>query len=394
MALLHIPVDRITEAQLRELIAGQAPETLHIEYKRETSGGQDADRREFLADLSSFANTRGGDLLIGISAAKGVPVSLSPFTDNADAELLRLESMARTGLEPRIPNLQIRAVPIASGGSVLLIRIPRSHRLPHRVVFGGSHRFWARSSAGKYEPNVDELRSLFAFAPELAERMRMFRFDRVESIVAGDTPVPLMNNCCLVVHVVPFSHFDLSASLSLESVLEKRLAILPLGTDYPHDCRVNFDGVVTLSNPNEKGEYRAYTQVFRAGAFEAVDSSIIYESGHIDIHTLDYFIVRHSRVYAMVLHGSGAEPPYAVMVSLLGIRGRTLAAYNMNLGRFQGQTINRDQLHLAEVILEEVPPGDPDGAHVLRPMLDQLANASGRRASVSFDQHGNWTPKK
>jgi Putative DNA-binding domain len=226
MALLHIPMDRITEAHLRELIAGQAPETLHIEYKRETYGGKDADRREFLADLSSFANTRGGDLLIGMSAAKGVPVSLSPFADNADAELLRLESMARTGLEPRIPNLQIRSVPIASGGSVLLIRIPRSHRLPHRVVFGGSNRFWARSSAGKYEPNVDELRSLFAFAPELAERMRMFRFDRVAGIVAGDTPVPLMSNCCLVVHVVPFSHFDLSASISLELVLEKRLAIL------------------------------------------------------------------------------------------------------------------------------------------------------------------------
>jgi hypothetical protein len=392
VALSHVPIDRITETDLRELIAGQAPESLYIEYKRQTYGGKDADRREFLADLSSFANSRGGDLLIGVSAADGVPVSLCPFTDNADAEQLRLESMARTGLEPRIPNLQMRIVPVAPSGSVLVIRVPRSYRLPHRVIFGGANRFWARSSAGKYEPNVEELRSLFVFAPELAERMRVFRFDRVASVVAGDTPVPLMSDCGLALHVVPFAHFDVGASLLVEAVIEKRLGIPPLGTDFPHDSRVNVDGVVMLSNPDAVGGYRAYTQVFRAGAFEAVDSSILHSSGHIDIHTLDYSIVHHSCVYARVLHQLGVEPPYAVMVSLFGLRGRMLSAWNLNFGQFQGQTIARDQLHLAEVILETAPPDDRAAAHLLRPILDQLANASGRRASISFDQHGNWAP--
>jgi len=106
--------------------------------------------------------------------------------------------MARSGLEPRISNLQTKAVPIGSGGCVLIVRVPRSYSAPRRVIFRGRNRFWARSSAGKYEPNVEELRAMFFFAPQLAERMREFRLNRVAHIAAGDTPVPLLDDCCLV----------------------------------------------------------------------------------------------------------------------------------------------------------------------------------------------------
>jgi len=139
--------------------------------------------------VSSFANARGGDLIIGIAAEKGIPVALAPLAVDADAELLRLGNMARDGLEARIPNLQLHAVQIAAGGYVLVIRVPRSYRAPHRVIFKGLNRFHARSSAGKYEPNVEELRALFAFAPDLAERVRAFRFERIARITAADTPV-------------------------------------------------------------------------------------------------------------------------------------------------------------------------------------------------------------
>lgn len=56
MALLHIPLDKITEADLQALIETGARESLHIDYKRQTYGGSDADKKEFLADICSFAN--------------------------------------------------------------------------------------------------------------------------------------------------------------------------------------------------------------------------------------------------------------------------------------------------------------------------------------------------
>jgi hypothetical protein len=235
MALMHIPLERIDQSQLQALLLdGKAAEALTIEYKRDTYSGNDDAKAEFLADISSFANSRGGDLLIGIEAPAGVPSSFTAFTGDPDKERLRLEQMARSGLEPRISNLQTKAVPIASGGSVLIVRVPRSYSAPHRVIFRGRNRFWARSSAGKYEPNVDELRTMFAFAPELAERMRNFRLDRIARIAAGDTPVPLMDDCRLVLHVIPFSQFDLRPRLSLSNVTNPSY-FPPIGQRSPTD---------------------------------------------------------------------------------------------------------------------------------------------------------------
>jgi hypothetical protein len=376
---------------LQALIAAGTAEAQRIEYKRETYGANDEARREFLADISSFANARGGDVLIGVDAANGVPTALVPFTGDADQEILRLDSMARTGLEPRIPNLQLQPVPIDAGGVVLALRIPRSYRAPHRVTFKGSSRFWARSSAGKYEPNVDELRALFVFAPELAERTRAFRFERIAAIAAGGSPVPLLDNCCLVLHVVPFSHFDLRPAISLEAAIAKRTQIMPIGTRHPSDWRVNFDGLLTMSNENN-GKCRAYVQIFRAGAFETVTSSISREDRGIDIRTIDAYIIQHTRLCAMTLNECGAVPPYTVMASLIGVRGRMLAAeFNEWHREREGQVADRDQLHLAEVVLEDVPDANPSCGQALRPMLDQLANAAGHPASVSFDQGGNCT---
>jgi predicted HTH transcriptional regulator len=211
---MHLPLDQVRQRHLQSLIDAKAAETVTIEYKRETYGGNYDARAEFLADVSSFANTSGGDLVIGIDAKDGVPIAFTPLTGNVDAELLRLDQMAQTGLEPRIQKLQMCAVQI-DGGSVLIIRSTRSYNAPHRVIFKGKNRFLARSSARKYEPNVDELRAMFTLAPQLAERMRDFRLERIARIAAGDTPVRLLDEGSLVLHVVPFSAFDLRPPFSL-----------------------------------------------------------------------------------------------------------------------------------------------------------------------------------
>ena len=101
MALLHLPLDKITEQNLRELIETGARESLYIDYKRETYGGNEAARKEFLADICSFANAAGGDIVIGMAENAGVPSEITPFRDDADQERLRLEGMARDGVEPR-----------------------------------------------------------------------------------------------------------------------------------------------------------------------------------------------------------------------------------------------------------------------------------------------------
>ena len=60
---LEKPLEDITEKDLNELIENQVIEKKHLEYKRLLPSGRESDKKEFLADIISFANTSGGDII-------------------------------------------------------------------------------------------------------------------------------------------------------------------------------------------------------------------------------------------------------------------------------------------------------------------------------------------
>lgn len=65
----NMPLDDIEEKHLQGLIDAKTPERKIIEYKSELPKFDDTDdKKEFLADVSSFANASGGDLIYGINA--------------------------------------------------------------------------------------------------------------------------------------------------------------------------------------------------------------------------------------------------------------------------------------------------------------------------------------
>jgi hypothetical protein len=389
MALMHIPLERVEQRHLQALIDAKASESRSIDYKRNTYGNSDGARAEFLADVSSFANSVGGDLVIGMTATAGVPTAFMPFEADVDAERLRLEQMARAGLEPRIANFETKSVSIHSGGAVIVVRVPRSYSLPHRVIFQNKNRFWARSSAGKYEPNVLELRTMFEQAPSLAERMQNFRLERIALIDQRATPLLLQDYSCLVVHVVPFSHFAMGPTLSIRDIAAHSDRFPPIG-GLTNSRRVNFDGLVTLSNPEQSAStQRAYVQIFRTGAIEAVASGVLRGGGTIEIPRIDSAIVHHVRLYAMALHEHGIDPPFAVMAGLIGVQGAPLVRA-FRASAEGAQAADRDDFLMAPVILEEVPAGDPQCAIALKPILDQLWNAAGCSSPLSFDGAGDY----
>jgi hypothetical protein len=384
MGLTNIPLGEITEGHLQRLIAAQAGESLHVEYKRETYGSNDDQRREFLADVSSFANAAGGDLVIGIVAAKGIPTVIHPYMGNEDEERLRLEQMARDGLSPRVPNLQTRAVPLSGGGYVLVLRVPKSYIPPHRVTFKNTGRFWARSSAGKYEPNVEELRRIFTEAPLLAERARAFRIERTARIAAHETPVSLKDGGIFVLHVVPFAAFDFGQSLSLDEVSAHPERFAPIGgAGIARHYQITFDGFLTVSTAGGlSASQRAYVQVFRTGVIEAVASSLAFdkERNFIARSKIQDWIIQYSRYYAMSLQMCGSEPPFAIMVSLVDAKGKILAqdaVHNAISEDLPSMALNRDQFHFVETIFQNVPDDDQDAAKQLKATLDHLANAAG-----------------
>jgi hypothetical protein len=351
-----------------------------------------------LADTSSFANTSGGDLVLGMAATNGIPTEITPLSMPMDPEILRLEQIARGGLQPRMANIAFHAVALQTGGNVLIIRVPRSYNPPHRIIRQGGNRFWARSAAGKYEPDVNELRTLFTAGPQLADRIRNFRLDRIAKIAAGQAPVQLMNRGTLILHIVPLSAFDVTSALPLRQIEQDFRSFVPLGSTTASVARINFDGILKTSNADARAtEHRAYVQLFRNGIIETVHSTLMaVSSGTPIISNLDDQLIREIMRSLNDLAAVGIGPPYALLVSLVGVTGT-----RFNFGRGQDSQwpdnlsypLDRDQYHFDEVIFETIPTAQAECASIIRPILDQMANAGGNATSPIFDNHGVYIPR-
>jgi predicted HTH transcriptional regulator len=87
-------MEEIEERHLLVLIENKVPESRDLEYKRDPIGRDDRAKKEFLKDVTAFANTAGGHIVIGMAEADGVAAAL-PGTDDrpADEEIRRLESI-------------------------------------------------------------------------------------------------------------------------------------------------------------------------------------------------------------------------------------------------------------------------------------------------------------
>ena len=262
MSLLAKQVEQLTEADLQSLVTSRVPESQLIDYKQTAVGNSDKDRYEFLADVSSFANSSGGEIIFGIAEANGLPSQICGLNVlNGDQETLRLEQMARTGIRPPIHGIITRAIPLGSGSFAILMRVPKSWSSPHQVGQPGSFQFFGRGSNGKFQLDVNSLRALFRQGPDTAERIRTFKVERLGKIISGDLPADMPDGSKIVVHIVPVDNFSTNAPVDIGAIRrDHSLLIAPLNSG-GGTVRVNLEGQVALCHRSDR-TVNAYGQLF------------------------------------------------------------------------------------------------------------------------------------
>ncbi len=157
--MIDKPITDITADDIQHLVDERTPEKRTLEFKAEVPGNKDSERKEFLADVSSFANAAGGDLIYGVATTDGHATAAHGVTaQNIDATLLRLDHMIRSGISPRIVGFQVQRVTGLSKGPAIVIRIPRSWQGPHIVSYQQHFRFFSRNAAGKFPMDVSDIR--------------------------------------------------------------------------------------------------------------------------------------------------------------------------------------------------------------------------------------------
>ena len=399
MSLRHVQLEQITQAHLEALIDNEVSESKEIDYKEQLSVATEGDKKEFLADVVSFANCGGGDMLYGVSERRddqnrpmGVPASLKGIViPNLDLEKLRLESLVRDGIEPRIAGVAFQPVPLDGSRAILIIRIPQSWSSPHMVKYQNASRFYSRNSAGKYPLDVNEIRNAFPQGETLANKLRDFRLDRLAQIANNAGPVKLGGMGIIVLHLIPFQAFDPGLRFALAPLVKDSKKLEPVyATGWKH--RYNFEGIVSYSTSQQPNAASSYLQVFRPGIIEAADTGILERTDPkaiIPSILYEEEIIKGARRYLSLQMELGVRPPIALMLSFLNVKGYEVVTKSIRNPYPRSMPIDRGSLVLPEAIVESF---SVDVAGLLKPAFDAVWNAAGWPGSLNYDANGNWRP--
>lgn len=379
-------LSEVAEADLAALIGNGVAEGRTIDYKRALPGNSDADKKEFLADASSFANSGGGDLVFGMGETAGLPVRIMGVqATDLDLEIRRLDSILAAGVSPRI-RYALRVVVTAAGQRVVVMRVERSWIGPHRVVFQQHDKFYGRNSAGKYPLDVNELRAAFTLSNTATERIRSFRTDRIIALSNNQTPVTFMESPKIVLHCIPLESFASATQYDVLPIYENAAPFPPMGTTV-WDRRLNLNGVLIFGSQRP---CPSYTQVYRNGALEVVQGRILAHEheGRMVIPSVAYenYVLRYLPQCVRLLQQIGANAPVVVALTLLATRGLYMGINNF-WGDQPGFPIDSDSLILPEVVVEDLTT---PASLILRPLFDLIWNACGLPRSANFNEDGDW----
>jgi hypothetical protein len=395
--MLPLRFDEISGDDILNLVEAKNPERKTLEYKAKLNINSVDDKAEFLADVSSFANASGGDIIFGISdqrdsenKATGIPDEIVGLSvDNADAELGRVSQIIESGLQPRIPSVQAKVVPIPDKGSVLLIRVPKSWEAPHMVNFANRTRFFSRNGiVGKVQLDVRQIGAAFAEQRGVGERLRAWKTDRIAKAVAGESPI-VLNGATMLLHFVSIP--VLNDQQVLPRAFDSRLAyghpLMSLGVD---TFRYNADGFL-MSSKNTHGEGCSYLQIFREGHLEYGDSYALDSdnSGHIPGGSFEEKLITTFGSAATLLRVLGTADPIFVSLTMFGVKGLDFWLPSQWQGRNGNRShlFDRDLIICPDIQMQNVGEGEPYRS-TLAPIVNTVWQAAGMESSPY--SKGRW----
>lgn len=398
--MLPVRIDDISADDILCLVADKIAEHRVLEYKQALVIGTGDERAEFLADVSSFANASGGDIIFGISEERdgngkptGIPADVIPLElSNPATECARIEQLVETGVQPRIPFVQVKAIQVLGRGHVIVVRIGKSWIAPHMVTYANRSRFYSRnSSTGKIQLDVQQIGAAFAAQRDLGERLQAWKARRVAKAVAGDGPVVLQGTAILL-HLISTS--ALTGEQALPRIVDQqnwRLFQLMSLTGGPH--RYNADGYLVASGRRNDGS-DSYLQIFRDGSLEYGDTNLtsVYQGTAIASADVEGGIVQALTHGLQLVRALDTPEPIFVSLSMIGARGRQMALpAHYGGARFNSLSpqFDRDVIVGPDVLLQNVEEGQPYPSTLL-PLVNSIWQAAGLPQSPYIRNDGVW----
>ncbi len=329
-----------------------------------------------------MANAAGGSILFGIGEKGGCADALIGVDVNTiDADILRLTSILRSGIEPRSLRFAFEQIQV-NGSTVLELRVPQSFSRPHWVIAGGDLRFYVRNNAGKNPMSLDEIREAFIYDAAIIDRALTWRTERTDAIYKDSS----LDHAKIwaVLHLVPLRAFSASAP-KFDPQSQFRSGEFQLRTPFDAGSgNPNYLGWRYESRDHD-GNVLAYLQIYRDFRME-----LVFEGGDRSEKQ------NVTRLWAGVLEtdlgkwltrfkawtGEFEYPlPAFALLSLLNTRASVIISDHRTY-----QT-NEATLHLEPALIED---GQFEPRSALLPAYNHLYQSYGFAACPYFDAQGKW----
>ncbi|MEW6628968.1 MAG: ATP-binding protein [Pseudomonadota bacterium] len=111
--MIERPLEHITLADIEALVTYRRSEGATLDFKAAFPAPDHRGVRDFLADVTAFANTDGGDIVVGLGEDKNGTAEALLGIDKAglDEGLRRLDDQLRSCVDPRVPHFRVHEIP-------------------------------------------------------------------------------------------------------------------------------------------------------------------------------------------------------------------------------------------------------------------------------------------
>jgi len=351
--------------------------------------------RDFLKDIVSFANHRGGYIIIGIGELKEKKDQAGDVVAVTDCEKLarRCRDLCNEHIEPRLWGLEIQSIPFEGADGAVVIKVPRSFHAPHMITFNNLNQFWIRGGRENRLMSVEEIKYACRITQNIFQDLNEFLEDRRRAFQAELPQYPVIRTTA-----TPLLVEEDVVDIQNEAI---RLALTnPPSYDEKNWC-IKCENVVPslygLDGFNSYHKSFGKCALFRNGHFEWVrraesllDPTFTKKIGLMPI-ALTGFIVNFHRIAWHLYNLISLSVPIVVAVEFYGLGSTLLAGHLIRFEPYDDWRELRNDKDKQRLIIgpRQVYLTQSPGI-VSKDLCNILWNAYSFEKAIHFTDTGEW----
>lgn len=371
MHLTHSQVNDLSGPAFRQFLELRISEGHQIDYKVGLHTKWEKLAREFLKDVTAFANANGGIIVIGARE----PSDSLPIDDqivgiqNACDVAVRLEGLTRSAIDPRISGLLLKPICLEDGRQVLVVRIPQSFSKPHMAIYQKERSFYIRHTESSVPMSTHEIReSVLSSATAEGKAKEYFRETERDFLKYGLGRFP----------ATPVFHFQ-------------AVPLTPVETDWPvtdmefqsifRDGGIGWDGRKYLDSPiaptltlygiegkDDRNDPNYITSVHRNGYISTALRIPQYNGERIIFPAHMNYVKAFFGLCSSLTEATGADTSYVL---------RTRCHYTHGLQFLMGRTYSQPQIRDEIFLPDQLRLAGDDFQDLAEKIISLIYNAFG-----------------